>query len=158
MSIPPSKIKSDGKSKSDIIYNSALRYIEDVMGNGVTSDGQLDSAGKIMFGRKWSGVYSADERPIFDIDKKYAIMNLDPRFLPGSHWIGLIKTGNDLLVYDSFGRKSSKIIPSIFRGGQNIIDTEYDSEQNVKEDNCGQRTLIAIFIFDQFGREMFLQL
>ncbi len=152
----------------DQIYNFVLNHVESVMGNKVTDEDQLRRAGKQMFGEKFLNVYSADRRPRFHGKKKYAIMNLDPSWMPGSHWVAVIKDNNDLLVYDSLARKSTKILPILFKGGAgNVIDTEYDKEQDTKrdingkiirEDNCGQRTLSSIAVYDMFGKDMFLKL
>ena len=140
------------------IYNMALKHIENAIGhNGTTWNDRLHRAGKNMFGKKFSGVYPSD-----DIKWKkgsiYAIVNLDGKYEPGSHWTLVIKDGNNKLFYDSFGRKASKIMPSLNKGKGNIINTELDPEQDIKENNCGQRSLAACFVYDQFGREMFLKL
>jgi Ulp1 family protease len=60
------------------------------------------------------------------------------------HWIALVKdVHNDrCLVYDSFGRTHTKIIPNLrFSGNGRVVDTDRDPEQHPKETNCGQRCL-----------------
>lgn len=152
----------------DRIYNYVLEHVESVMGNGITDEDQLRRAGKQLIGRNFLGVFPADITPKLTKTKNIAIMNLDPSWMPGSHWITIVKDKGDILVYDSLGRKATKILPILFKGGENnVINTELDKEQDTKrdkngriirEDNCGQRSLVAAFIYDQFGRDLFLRL
>ena len=76
------------------------------------------------------------------LNKQCCIVNLDIRESSGSHWIAIAQAGEDLLVYDSFGR-------CVVDG--DVIHTENDPEQNMMETNCGQRCLAWLCIFQQFG-------
>jgi len=144
----------------DIIYKHALKHIVSKMGNKITDGKQLLKAGRELFGKKIHGVYPADRIPKLTKQQPYCIANLDTANMFGSHWVAIVRDGNDLLFYDSFGRKASKILPYIYEGGRNVINTEDDKEQDLNgvEENCGQRSLTALFIYDQFGRKMFLKL
>ena len=54
-------------------------------------------------------------------------------------------------VYDIFGRPSSTIIPSI---GGNIIDAQYDAEQSDNENNCGFRSIVALYMFNNLEPDL----
>ena len=140
------------------IYNKALEYIIGILGDDETNEDQLNIFCGEMFGDKWDGVYPSDIPPIFSKGKIYRIYNLDPSWMGGSHWIAVIKRDKKLLIYDSFGRSSKKIIPSFFGEGYKILDTEYDAEQRKDQNSCGQRCIAAIFVYDQFGPEAFMKL
>lgn len=156
---------------SEEVYEIAVKKICEMMGTDrTTTNVQLDKIGKYLFGSiRWDGVYAADQFPDFKGAKRYAIMNLDESWMPGSHWISLIKhprgrKNYDLLVYDSFGRPIDELIPDLkkrfrHRGGMGkVIDTEDDAEQHIQQSSCGQRSIAAIFIYDQWGLSSFLRL
>lgn len=140
----------------DAIYNITVREIAKWLGtNGITDSLQLTKLGKHLFGQKWSGVYAADQKANWKGSQRYAIYNLDPSYLGGSHWVSVIKENGKILFYDSFGRPAKQILPDL---GGSVVNTEPDAEQTDKQENCGQRALSAIFIYDQFGKAAFLKL
>ena len=107
-----------------------------------------------MLGNKFKGVYPSDKIPKLNKLQPYAILNLDNSSKPGSHWIAVAydDNNNNIVVYDSFGRNSQKIIPNLYNAyGGRVIDADYDSEQRIKEDNCGQRSLAWLVIADNDG-------
>lgn len=138
-------------------YQKVLKYMQQRLGNEVTFNTDLEKTGLKYLGGKFKGVFPSDKIPKLDNLKPYAILNLDNSSKPGSHWIGVAyddKTDN-VLVYDSFGRKSSKIIPNIYNAfGGRVVDTDYDKEQRIKEDNCGQRSLAWLIIRDKYGSKL----
>jgi hypothetical protein len=141
------------EQKANIIYNLALKDIVKMVGkNSTTYSDELEKVGKKLLGNRFVGVYAADEVPKMK-NGDMAIANLDKRNMPGSHWISIAKQDGKLHVYDSFGRKSAKIIPDIMGKGA-VLDADYDAEQDVKEDNCGQRSLAWLFVFQQFGKKL----
>lgn len=149
--------------RAEEIYSIALRNICRMMKNDrTTTNVELDKFGKGLFGAKWSGVYASDQKPNFRGKRRYAIMNLDESWMPGSHWIGLVKHQrrrgpSNILVYDSFGRSIKEMLPDLKLGGR-FMDTEDDAEQSKQESSCGQRSLAALFVYDQFGYDAFMSL
>lgn len=138
----------------DPINDAILGVIVKLMGNKETGEDELRAVGKKLFPRTFNDVTSFDRYK----DKwGYHIVNVDPSFMGGSHWVAIVRTPKDTLIYDSFGRKTSKIMPELITTGQ-IIDSEYDAEQGVNEDNCGQRCISALIIYDQLGKKAFLDL
>ena len=111
-----------------------------------TGEDELRDAGQSLFGVRFQGVFAADEMtvPRMLLDKQCCICNLSPRSSGGSHWIALAQDGDDLLVYDSFGR--------VVADGD-VLHTENDSEQGKWQMNCGQRCLAFLCIFQQLGRQ-----
>ncbi len=145
------------ESKANKIYNLALKHIVSKIGNKTTFSDNLEDAAKRMLGNKFLGVVPADRIPEMK-DKTYVISNLDKSDMPGSHWISIVKDGGNFLMYDSFGRPGKKILPTLLNRGGKLIDTDPDAEQNESEDNCGQRSLASLFVYDQYGKDMFLLL
>lgn len=141
----------------DHIYSIILDNIQQILGKNDTFDSDLNKIGVDLFGDLWGGVFPVDKwKP--NQKKPYAIVNLDTSDMPGSHWVAIITEPNHILVYDSFGRTSQKILKKLKVGSGTIIDTEYDAEQDKKEYNCGQRSLSALLVYDLYGRNMFLKL
>ena len=145
-------------ARADKIYNDVLKVVEGVLGSTTTYQRDLVTLGKRLFGVKFRGVFAADRIPKMN-NGQYSILNLDKASEPGSHWIAVVKSAGDMLVYDSFGRSSKKIIPSVFKSGNgSVIDTEYDIEQADSQLNCGARSITALLVYHIWGREMFLDL
>ena len=132
-------------------YTQILELIKGLIGNTTTYQSQLDNIAKKIFGNRYKGSFSSDQIPKLENDE-CCIANLDDSSKPGSHWISLYKKNNDIYVYDSFGRSSKKIIPSVFKSGNGTIkDTDYDSEQKINENNCGQRSLAWLCYLEEYG-------
>ncbi len=139
------------KQKAEAEYEKILRHIEDKYGNKETNNVQLDKIGHKLFNNKFKGVYAADTIPVLPEDS-YAIVNLDESNKPGSHWVAVVKHNDHSYIYDSFGRKTFKILPSIIQSGNGLVEmTENDAEQDDLEENCGQRSLAALCIYNRYG-------
>ena len=119
-------------------YNKVLVKIEKVIGNGSTSDTELLNLFEKLFGQRFKGIYSIDDT--FELKQsEMAIFNLDKRNQPGSHWVAVVKDRKHYIVYDSFGR-------DIKLKQKNIINTEDDAEQDINEQNCGQRCVAWLVV------------
>lgn len=135
-------------------YNKILKSVKKRVGGKTTYLGQLDRAGKDIFGSRFHGVYPSDKIPKLTDRKPYAILNLDRSDEPGSHWIALAKVGNNSIVYDSFGRHHTKIIPSLlYSGNGKLISTDDDQEQHILATDCGARSLSWLEFLDKHGAE-----
>jgi hypothetical protein len=136
------------------VYDKLLRRIVvPLIGNKTTYSNELEKAGVKMMGMKFKGVYPSDKIPPLNDLKPYAILNLDKSTESGSHWIAAAYHDGKIHIYDSFGRKASKIIPSIYRGngGRPVINSDLDPEQDERETNCGARSLAWLLMFDRYG-------
>jgi hypothetical protein len=143
----------NNKKVIEKLYNIELKKIESMMKhNKTTYSDELESICKKLFNIKFHGVYPSDKIPKLNDLSPYCILNLDKTSEPGSHWVALCKLENGCMFYDSFGRKHTKIIKSLnFSGNGRIINTHKDAEQNIKEENCGQRCIAFLSIFNKYG-------
>lgn len=141
------------EKKANRIYKKILNVIvKPEIGNKTTFAKDLETAGIKMLGSEFKGVYPSDKIPKLNALKKYAILNLDRSDEPGSHWIAVAFDDDKTYVYDSFGRKSTRIIPSLFHSGNGrVIDTDPDREQDYEETNCGARSLGWLLFFERYG-------
>ena len=125
-------------------YKKILKLIEDHMGNDTTYSNDLDELGRLLIGRGYVGTFSRDDLPNMR-HGQCCIMNVDTRDQGGSHWVSVYKTSKNN-VYDSFGRKSSKLLDM-----KGTIDSDPDAEQKMKELDCGQRCLSWLLCVKYFG-------
>ena len=121
-------------------YHKKLKAEEKRLGEGLTYEDDLRNRGKTLFGAKFNGVYAADESRPFS---GYSIINLDNSNEPGSHWVA--EANN--LIYDSFGRDG------ILSGSGRTQYTDPDAEQEVQEDNCGQRCIAWLRVYHEMGEK-----
>lgn len=139
------------KKIAEKAYNHYLKLIEAKYGNKETSTNELNSIGKKLFKNKFVGVFPSDKIPKMK-NNQYAIINLDKSDQSGSHWVSIVKSKNGIYIYDSFGRRTIKILPSLKQSGNGmILETENDAEQKEIEENCGQRSLASLCVYDNFG-------
>ena len=144
------------KDTAEKLYNTILKSIvEPIVGNRTTYSSALHKAGRELLGNKFVGVFPSDRIPKLTKTSPYCILNLDSSDGPGSHWIALAYSGDKSMVYDSFGRKHIKIIPTLKSSGNGVvIDTDRDPEQDIAETNCGARSISWLLLYDTYGPGM----
>lgn len=139
-------------------YKKILKFVESKLGVDSTTNFELDKFAKKSGMSKYVGTFSSDQIPEME-DGESCIVNLDDSSKGGSHWVALYKDGDNLIVYDSFGRSSKKILKSVHHSGNGKVkDTDYDVEQKDEEDNCGQRSLSALIYCYKYGPKKLLEL
>lgn len=147
------------KHKAEAYYNHILKTIgHKLLGSDTTYLDDLNDVGKRLFGNKFVGVFPSNRIPRLK-NNQYVILNLDEEGEVGSHWVSVVKHNNKVIIYDSFGRKASKIIPSLgqSRNGM-VVDTELDKEQKKNEFDCGSRCITALCVMDWYGLKYYLKL
>jgi len=144
------------QQKAHNLYEKIFRRIVvPLVGNETTYSTELDKAGLKLLGGKFKGIYPSDKIPILNDLKSYAVLNLDKSNEPGSHWVAVAHRNGVTYLYDSFGRKASKIIPSLYHSGNGrVVNTDPDAEQKIMETNCGARCLAWLLLFDRYGTKM----
>jgi hypothetical protein len=146
----------------EFLNSKILKHIEKLFqgkaginGDEATYMNDLTSIAKKLLGDKYKSTTTSDAIPFLTDTKPYCIVNLDNSHQGGSHWIAISKypKKDRYLVYDSFGRKTHKILPSALNkfGRGSVVDTDHDKEQNISETNCGQRSLAFLILTDLFG-------
>jgi len=141
------------------IYNNYLEEIERFLGkDSETSNIELDSVGRKLFGKKYVGTFSSDKIPKLK-KGQMCISNLDDSTQPGSHWVSLYCNDKGrCYFYDSFGRKVKSFKNLQKRNRQLIEAKDYDAEQTFEESNCGQRCLSILCCFVTMPPEYVLQI
>ena len=80
-----------------------------IWGNKALYDNEITDIAQQLIGKKYVGTFPIDRVPLFGTDK-YMIVNVDKSGLPGSHWVALYLKGDTIFVYDSFARKTKKLL------------------------------------------------
>ena len=117
------------------------------LGRGSTTAAQLNRVGKKLFANEWAGVYAVDQQPLLPrTATKYLVVNLDEKGKPGSHWVAVIIKGNTSYIWDSFARKSRKIMPTWLKNTRHRykhMDAQLDKKSNQHKNSsiCGQLSL-----------------
>jgi hypothetical protein len=127
-------------------YKFCLKKVKQQIGHkGTTIGSELEKVGKYYLGDDFVGVFAQDMVPDMK-HRQYSIVNVDTSDKGGSHWIAVKKNGGrHVVIYDSFGRSSKKLLPILERQFK-VTDADYDAEQAYEEDNCGQRSLAFILV------------
>lgn len=144
------------KKKAEAYYKKYLKLIYKKLGNGITYADDLTTLGMTLFGSLFKGVYSADTIPKLN-KGEFIIVNNEPKSKSGEHWLLAVKThSNKVYLYDSFGRKHYRILPTLNQSGNGaVIDTENDPEQQMIQEDCGQRCLAAAMVYHNLGGSYF---
>ena len=140
------------EKRAEKIFNDITKQIEKVIGHGnETYTNELERIGKQIFRNKFVGVFPSDKIPKLN-NNNYTIINLDKSDEEGSHWVALAKRDNEIYIFDSFGRDTYKILPSIKQSGNGLVKmTDPDRNQKDHEVNCGQKSLAWLCILDRYG-------
>lgn len=156
---PRTRVKRPSKGSGvDTRYNAILSQMHRVLGKKITSNLILDRAGKSYFGSKvasrasrgaWLGVFSQDVKPPQLLRRAkvnalaYVIINTDPKSKPGEHWVGIIYDGkgNTVYIYDSFGRKSSALLPKFMSTMKKMKVMSQDSKHDEEQKGASQQTV-----------------
>jgi len=154
-------------------YKKVLKnIIYPLLGKKTTWAKDLDKIGLKLFGKNYVGSFPSDMIPDLGINmdgqkttkdnvnkfsKLYSIINLDNSSQPGSHWLGLAFDANtrNIWVYDSYGRKTVQIIPSLVKKyGDRVKTVQRDVEQAILAEDCGARSMAWLYIFDRYGSDV----
>ena len=141
-------------------FNSILKNITLILGDGETSNIMLDDICFKLFEDNFSGTYPSDKIPTLTKKKNMCILNLDSSDVSGSHWIACVLENGVVYVYDSFDRRSSKIIPSLFKKYKVVRNTDCTNvskpiRQKNYQESCGQRCITALLIYKIYGLESY---
>lgn len=119
-------------------YDKNLKYVESILGNGITNGGQLYKLAHKLFRKKFIGVFDYKQHlPELNVDE---CMILNQK--TNEHWIAMANICGTIYKYDSFDRKSY-IIP--YKDG----DFDGAPDQNILETNCGSRCIAwLITVYD----------
>ena len=142
----------DGNMKLFKAYKKAMIA---EFGKGPMSDTQLSAKGKELFGRKFRGVYSQDTLPIGK--RGMYIVNVDTRGEVGSHWVGVVETGDAIYVYDSFARHLSDLMPileaKLNRKKIHVHEKLDHATQWGQTEICGQLATAYLCVVHELGIE-----
>jgi hypothetical protein len=94
---------------------------------------------------KFLGVYAIDTLPTIRSVPAAAIVNTDPSYLPGSHWVAFyIDKNQDCFFFDSYGNHPNKFgFGSYFRKYKNIYHNDRQLQSKLSK-VCGNYCILFI--------------
>ena len=133
------------------VYENALKMIQKSMGDGITSNFQLERTGRQLFGGHFAGAVPPSNLPP---PRKHQVLIVNTKDGRGEHWMLRFCGERRGVWYDSFGRDPSALIDTPWIRSH----TDRDEEQNLLEMNCGQRCLAAAIVGRVLGVEALTKL
>lgn len=116
-------------------------------------------AGKHFLGDGFKGVYSSNEiKQVWNTmnNGDIIILNNQPNYMGGQHWLLFIKHNHKMYGYDSYGFNIRLLSPDF--NNLHIIQDRKDGEQALKDRNCGQRCVASAMIYKKYGIQNFLKI
>jgi hypothetical protein len=148
-------MKGGARDSNMKLFKAYKKAIISDMGRSSTTDSQLSAKGKELFGKKFRGVFSQDTLPVGR--RGMYIVNVDTSGEPGSHWVGVVETGNDIYVYDSFARHMSDLMPileaKLNRKHIHVHEKIGHATQWGRTEICGQLSLAFLCMVHERGLE-----
>ncbi len=94
---------------------------------------------------KFGGVYSSDNLPQYRNKQEYFIINLDPGYLPGSHWIALSFKKQKCSYFCSYGSKPFGNILIFIRENSKFLEINSKTYQANNTATCGLFCLYFLY-------------
>jgi len=138
--------------KVDTLFKAYKKKLIAEIGTKATTDTELTKYGKRLFGTKYIGTYSQNEKiPKSNIKQKFYIINVDTVGEPGTHWVAVVQNGNTYYIYDSYARGAKRLIPLFVKGKIIIESDRSDAEQYGDSEICGQLCLSWLCVVNELG-------
>lgn len=98
-----------------------------------------------MLTAKCNGIYSSNDLPII-FKPGFYIINTDPDYLPGSHWLALFVTYNNHAYYfDSLGKVPIDSVAVVLHNSKLSYDYSTRRIQSNGSDVCGDYCLLFVY-------------
>lgn len=145
---------NNDKNEGFKLYKKYFNRIKRTYGiKGSTWDTDLDKIGRKLIGKSYLGTYSQNTIPINIPNKSYFITNLDCSNEDNKrHWVAFYYNKGTYYCYDSYGRKSKKILRHFFKKIKGkIVDADNDAEQGLTAVSCGARSIAFLMVVKELG-------
>jgi hypothetical protein len=123
------------------------------LGKDALYDDQIAAVAPPLLGPRWKGVYSHDQLP--KSPGMYIINTAGSKSRNGIHWVAVYQTPKTMYVYDSYGRSTGSVLPTLKRraGGRRIIESDRsDAEQiGTTSSICGHACIAWLQCVVKFG-------
>ena len=143
------------KAKATDMYNKLVDALESHYDNETKTNIDLVNIGKEVFEPLGDNVMRNADYDFEDMHGEYSIVNTDNG--SGIHWTSVYQEHDKVYVFDTFGRDIKKLMPQFAKRakveGYNIIKSnkKYEYEQEVKQNDCGLRSLAWLILAQSKG-------
>ena len=127
------------------------------LGKKALNTAEIDGYCNRHIGSKYVGCFPYDHKPKLR-KEQCCIINTDDSSQGGTHWVACVRSGKDVIMYDSYGRTKESILPKL--GGKYLM-TDDDAEQTdnaVDGETCGQRCIAFLKYYYKHGRDKALEI
>lgn len=145
----------ENKCKMDInkfFLKEKNRYIRK-FGRKPLSNFELDQECYKLFGTKYKGTLMQDSLKTYK--PGYYIVNTDFEGNGGIHWVALSVTPKTAYVFDSFGRDTDTLLPTLQKNlskqGLKIVESDQDQDQKGDSAVCGHMAISWLLCAKKFG-------
>jgi hypothetical protein len=154
-------LKTLTNKEAEALHARQVKALKTRLGNVPLTDGTITTACKA---KKipLMGVFMQNN-PIPSRDGMF-VMNNDTIGNAGIHWVGGVKIGKTIYIYDSFGRSNTKLLP-IFtqmakQQGYRIRNAGLNDQDQFGETSvdCGHRVISSLMIAKKYGVNSFMKL
>ena len=142
-------------SKYEILksYEQFLVYVQDIFGDRVTNNVQLDNLCYKLFGSDYLGTYSSNMFPKYIKRGQVFILNTQSSRKSGEHWVAFAKLNNGTLIYyDSYARNKSEL-SKYWKNRKMVNANKTDRDQSYKSEECGSRCIAFLILVKRFGEK-----
>ena len=133
-------------------FNKTKKKIINRWGKSALDNQEVQKIGEEYLGNKFKGVYPSDR---LEFKPGYYIINVDKFGEMGSHWVGIIIKNKTMYVYDSYARKTNKLINHLYDKAKKlkykIVDINKKSDQHPKSEVCGGISISWLSTVDKYG-------
>lgn len=136
------------KKEFNQIKNKLIREF----GRDAMYEDEVTEVARRYLGNKYLGTFPVDKVPI---KPGSMIVNVDKHYQPGSHWASVYITTRTIYVYDSFARKSKKLLKMLHDKGKKlgykVVDVNEKADQKGGSMVCGMISLAWLVMVDKYG-------
>jgi hypothetical protein len=136
-------------------FRKYKKQIIHILGTGALQGMTIQEVGKELLGSKFRGVYSQNEKQLNVHKSGYYVINTDTVGKAGTHWVAVYVTAKTVYVFDSFGRKSPRLLPHLVskahKHNKRVIDTDHDRDQADSSSICGQLCIAWLMVVKSMG-------
>ena len=135
-------------------YEQTLMMVEDILGNAVTTNTQLDKLGFLIFKNDYLGTFSSDKIPKYIRSNTCFILNTDSSKSANKtgHWVGFYKLNGKLWYYDSFARSKEKL-SNFWKNKRMYSANKTDRTQSYEESDCGSRSMSFLILIKTYAEK-----
>ena len=150
-------------SEAHKFYLKVLKTLRKKFSNKEKWSEEIDKIMKHLIGQKAKKTIAWNQyNPGRNKNGNYTVINTGASNQTGMHWVGVYQEGNEIYVYDSFGRHINHILHGFYekmkKKGYNVIDVTHTGDQGNYQQDCGLRAITWLYLVKYGGLQYALSI